>query len=123
MREGFRKRIVGFEARDHPFPVFNDILGAALGQDLAALIHDRLQRDEHALNRVGFKVGQDVHRVRQLAQRFEGSPALEIHQHEVDQARIILHGHRADESQQQLGFARAGGAGDHAVDAIAAFFG
>ena len=58
-----------------------------------------------------------------MAKRLEGRAALVIDQHKVDDARVVAQRHAGNQGHQQFGFARAGGAGDHAMHAIATLFG
>jgi len=99
--------------------VVDDVLDVGVGDQLAAPVEFGAQGGESAHPRRALQVSHDVHAVRQRAERLEGRAALVVHQHKVDHAGIVLDGQADDQRQQQFGLAGAGGAGDHAVHAVA----
>ncbi len=118
VRERLGEGIIRPEARRDLAAVFDEVSGAAARQQRRPLLHDGLDGHEHALHRTGLHIGQDVHHVRQLAERLKGGAALEIDQHEVEDARVIADGHSGNERHQQLRLAGPGRAGDHAVHPV-----
>ena len=118
MRERSGEGRVGFEAGDDFLAVFDQVGHAGLREDIGTAVHLRVDSDEDALDRVAVEVGGDVYAVRQFTERLDGGSALVVHQHKVDDARVVSDRHRANERLDQFGFARAGRAGRHAVHAI-----
>ena len=53
-----------------------------------------------------------------LRERRKRAAAFVVHQHEIQDARIVVERQADDQRHQQLGLAGAGAAGDQAVDAI-----
>ena len=99
--------------------VLDNVFGARLDIQALAALHLRRNRREHARHAIGGKIGEDVNAVRQLGKLAEGTAALVVHQHKVERRRAVADRHAANQRDEQFGFARAGAAGDHPVNAVA----
>ncbi len=98
VRESLRQGFIALIRR--LLAILHQVLHATACQQGATLFHDRLDRHEHALHGVGLQVSENVHHVRQFLERLEGCTALEVHEHEVDEARIVFDGQARDEREQ-----------------------
>ena len=57
--------------------------------------------------------------MRQVPEGLKGRATLEIHQDEIDDARVVTHRQGRDQGKQQLGLSRTGRAGDHSMHSVA----
>jgi hypothetical protein len=97
-----------------------DVLGAGPGQDVLAPGQLGGQRGQGPLDQVRVQVGDHAHGVRQADAVLERAAALVVDEHERHRVRPVGHRQCGHDRLQQLGLARAGGAGDQAVRAVPA---